>query len=156
MLHLLPWLTTFNIVGYITRRELNNWRGVSPICNPLHIEPHLICSFVCALCHAMHIWTGHVSYLFVHHAMCMWWLFTMLFASFRFRSGVVRVHSTTSVCLLHGLVLLPCGISGKMIIPSKSLLSLLASCSLYRYVTLPTTCCILPPILPCQLSNPPS
>ena len=46
-----------------------------------------------------------------------------------------------SVYLLHGLVLLPCGISGKMIIPSKSLLSLLASCSLfcYAYVAIPTT-----------------
>ena len=39
----------------------------------------------------------------------------------------VRIRSTTSVCLLHGLVLLPRGISGKMTIPSKSLLSLLAS-----------------------------
>ena len=26
----------------------------------------------------------------------------------------MRIRSTTSVCLLHGLVLLPCGISGKM------------------------------------------
>ena len=52
----------------------------------------------------------------------------------------VRIRSTTSVCLLHGLVLLPCGISGNMTIPSKSLLSLLASCSLYLYVALPTTC----------------
>ena len=67
----------------------------------------------------------------------------------------VRIRSTTSVCLLHGLVLLPCGISGKMTIPSKSLLSLLASCSLYCYATLPTTCYIMPPILPCQASNPP-
>ena len=45
----------------------------------------------------------------------------------------VRIRSTTFVCLLHGLVLLPCGISGKMTIPSKSLLSLLASCSLFCY-----------------------
>ena len=54
----------------------------------------------------------------------------------------VRNRSTTSVCLLHGLVLLPCGISGKMTIPSKSLLSLLASCSLfcYAYAAIPTTC----------------
>ncbi|XBI84624.1 hypothetical protein VPH35_092893 [Triticum aestivum] len=29
----------------------------------------------------------------------------------RFHSGVVRIRSSTSVCLLHGLVLLPCGIS---------------------------------------------
>ena len=54
----------------------------------------------------------------------------------------VRIRSTSSICLLHGLVLLPCGISGKMIIPSKSLLSLLASCSLfcYAYAAIPTTC----------------
>ena len=54
----------------------------------------------------------------------------------------VRTRSTTSVCLHHGLVLLPCGISGKMTIPSKSLLSLLASCSLfcYAYAAIPTTC----------------
>ena len=74
-------------------------------------------------------------------------------ASVSFRSCEIR--STTSVCLLHGLVLLPCGISGKMTTPSKSLLSLLASCSLYCFATLPSTCYIMPPILPCQASNPP-
>ena len=45
--------------------------------------------------------------------------------------------------------------AGKMTIPSKSLLSLLASCSLYCYAAIPTTCLIMPPILPCQSSNPP-
>ena len=47
--------------------------------------------------------------------------------------------------------------AGKMTIPSKSLLSLLAGCSLYcyAYVAIPTTCFIMPPILPCQASNPP-
>ena len=30
--------------------------------------------------------------------------------------AIVRIRSSTSVCLLHGLVLLPCGISGKMTI----------------------------------------
>ena len=34
-------------------------------------------------------------------------------------------------------------------------LSLLASCSLFFYAALPTTCYIMPPILPCQASNPP-
>ncbi|XBJ23826.1 hypothetical protein VPH35_001848 [Triticum aestivum] len=69
----------------------------------------------------------------------------------------VRIRLTTSVCLLHGLVLLPCGISDKMTIPSKSLLSLLASCSLfcYDYASIATTCYIMPPILSCQTSNPP-
>ena len=36
----------------------------------------------------------------------------------------------------------------KMTIPSKSLLSMLASCSLYCYAAIPTTCFIMPPILP--------
>ena len=47
--------------------------------------------------------------------------------------------------------------AGKMIIPSKSLLSLLASCSLYcyAYAAIPTTCFIMPPILVSQASNPP-
>ena len=55
------------------------------------------------------------------------------------------------------LQFVPCGISGKMTIPSKSLLSLLASCSLYcyAYVAIPTTCYIMPPMLPCQASTPP-
>ena len=67
----------------------------------------------------------------------------------------MRICSTSSICLLHGLVLLPCGISRNMTIPSKSLLSLLASCSLYCYAALPTTCYIMPPMLPCQASNHP-
>ena len=47
--------------------------------------------------------------------------------------------------------------AGKMTIPSKSLLSLLARCSLfcYAYAMIPTTCFIMPPILPCETSNPP-
>ena len=45
--------------------------------------------------------------------------------------------------------------AGKMTIPSKSLIPFLASCSFYCYVVLPTTCYIMPPILPCQASNPP-
>ena len=76
--------------------------------------------------------------LCIYHVVCF---FPVLLLS----SGnvaIVRIRSTTSVCLLHGLVLLPCGISGKMTIPSKSLLSLLASCSLfcYAYAAIPTTC----------------
>src|SRR4051812_11216659 len=48
-------------------------------------------------------------------------------------------------------------LAGKMTIPSKSLLSLLARCSLfcYAYAAIPTTCYIMPPIFPCQTSNHP-
>ena len=59
--------------------------------------------------------------LVVHHALFMCGVFTLLCASLdssRF-VAIVRIRSSTlgsasSVRLLHGLVLLPCGISGKM------------------------------------------
>ena len=129
----------------------------------MHIEPHLICSVVCCTlrCHAslnrtciiLVCASCHDYVMVVYFVVCF---FPGCFSRYlRFRSRVVRIRSTTSVCLLHGLVLLPCGISGKMTIPSKSLLSLLASCSLYRFAALTTTCYIMPPILPCQASNHP-
>src|SRR4051812_46191646 len=82
----------------------------------------------------------HVYVMVVYYVVCF---FPVLLL--RVSSGyvaIVRIRSTMSVCLLHGLLLLPSGISGKMTIPSKSLLSLLASCSLfcYAYAAIPTTC----------------
>src|SRR4051812_5858838 len=65
-----------------------------------------------------------------------------------FRSvAIVRIHSSTLgssswLNLLHGLVLLPCGISGKMTV-TLDLITIIAMlvASFYRYVALPTTCC---------------
>ena len=76
----------------------------------------------------------------VYNLVCFFPVFLLRVGSINV--AFVRTRSTTSVYLLHGLVLLPCGISGKMTIPSKSLLSLLASCSLFchAYVAIPTTC----------------
>ena len=150
MFHLLPCLTTFNIVGYINERELNKTCGVPSICNLLHIELHLICSIVCCTlpCHALLNRTCiilgcascHVYVVVVYYVVCFFSLLLLRVSSDYV--AFVRICSTMSVCLLHGLVLLPCGISGKMTIPSKSLLSLLASCSLFCYVyaAIPTTC----------------
>ena len=111
---------------------------------PCHASLNRTC--IMLVCASWHVY-AHAFY----HVVCF---FPVLLLS----SGnvaIVRIRSTAPVRLLHGLVLLPCGISGKMSIPSKSLLSFLASCSLYCYATLPTTCYIMPPILPCQASNPP-
>ena len=101
---------------------------------PLHVELHLICRIACALlpCHAslnrtciiLGCASCHVHVLFVYHVVCFFPVLLLRVGSDNV--AFVRIRSTTSVCLLHGLVLLPCGISGKMIIPSKSLLSLLA------------------------------
>ena len=124
MLHPLPCLITFNIVGYITEIKLNKWCGVPSICNSLHIELHLNCSVVCFTlpCHAslnrtciiLDCASCHVYVLVVYHVVCF---FPVYFSRYlRFHSGVVRIRSTTSVCLLHGLVLLPCGISRKITI----------------------------------------
>ena len=81
--------------------------------------------------------------------MFMLWLFTMLCASFwcwllRVGSGnvaFVRTRSPMSVCLLHGLVLLPCGISGKMTatLDLTTIIAMLVP-SFYRCAMLPITC----------------
>ena len=112
-------------------------------------------------CHASLSWTCiilgcascHVDVVVVYYVVCFFPVLLLRVSSDNVL--FVRIRSTMSVCLLHGLVLLPCGISGKMTIPSKSLLSLLASCSIYCYAAIPITCYIMPPILPCQASNPP-
>ena len=117
---------------------------------PLHIELHLICRIVCFTlpCHAslnrtciiLVCASCHVRVLVVYYVVCFFPVLLLRVGSDNV--AFVRIHSTMSVCLLHGLVLLPCGISGKMTTPSKSLLSLLASCSLfcYAYAAIPTTC----------------
>ena len=48
---------------------------------------------------------------------------------------------TLSVCLVHGLVLLPCGISGKMIatLDLTTIIAMLVA-SFYRYAALPIIC----------------
>ena len=76
----------------------------------------------------------------VYHVVCF---FPVLLLS----SGnvaVVRIRLTTPVRLLHGLVLLPSGISGKMTttLDLTTIIAMLVA-SFYRYAALPITC------LPC-------
>ena len=100
---------------------------------PCHAYLNRTCTIlVCASC--------HVYVVVVYYVVCFFPVLLLRVGSDNI--VCVRTRSTTSVYLLHGLVLLPCGISGKMTIPSKSLLSLLASCSLfcYAYAAIPTTC----------------
>src|SRR3954466_7565571 len=82
----------------------------------------------------------HVYVVVVYFVVCLFPVLLLRVSSDNI--AIVKIRSTSSICLLHGFVLLPCGISGKMTIPSKSLLSLLASCSLfcYAYAVIPTTC----------------
>ena len=66
----------------------------------------------------------HVHVLVVYYVVCFFPVLLLRVGSDYV--AFVRIRSSMSVCLLHGLILLPCGILGKMIIPLKSLLSLLA------------------------------
>ena len=73
----------------------------------------------------------------VYHVVCF---FPVLLLS----SGnvaIVRIRSTTPVRLLHGLVLLPCGISGKMTatLDLTTIIAMLVA-SFYRFAALPITC----------------
>ena len=63
--------------------------------------------------------------------------------------AIVRIRSTTSVRLLHGLVLLPSGISGKMTatLDLTTIIAMLVVSS-YRYAVLPITCLSSHPKLP--------
>ena len=86
-------------------------------------------------------------YLCIYHVVCF---FPVLLLS----SGnvaIVRTRSTTSACLLHRLVLLPNGISGKMTatLDLTTIIAMLVA-SFYRYAALPITCSSSLPKLPCQ------
>ena len=154
MFHLLPCLTTFNIVGHINERELNNWCGVSKICNSLHIELHLICSVVCCTlpCHVslnrtciiLRCVSCRVYVMVVYHVVCFFPVVLLLDSSCFV--AIVRICSTTlgsssPIRLLRGLVILPSGISGKMTITLDltTIIAMLVA-SFYRYAVLPITC----------------
>ena len=83
--------------------------------------------------------------LCIYHVVCF---FSVLLLS----SGniaIVRIRSTTSVRLLHGLVLLPCGISGKMIatLDLTTIIAMLVA-SFYRFAALRIICLSSHPMLP--------
>ena len=70
--------------------------------------------------------------------------------------AIVRIRSSTLgfsswLHLLHGLVLLPCGISGKMTatLDLTTIIAMLVA-SFYRFAALPITCLSSHPKLPCQ------
>ena len=56
--------------------------------------------------------------------------------------AIVRIRSTTPVRLLHGLVLLPCGISGKMTatLDLTTIIAMLVA-SFYHFAALSISCC---------------
>ena len=125
------------------------------MCNSLHIELHLICSIVCCSlpCHAslnrtciiLGCASCHGYVMVVYHVVCF---FPVLLLS----SGnvaIVRIRSTAPVRLLHVLVLLPCGISGKMTatLDLTTIIAMLVA-SFYRYAALPITCLSSHPKLP--------
>ena len=85
--------------------------------------------------------------LFVYHVVCFFPVALLLDSSGYV--AIVRIRSTTSVCLLHGLVLLPYGISGKMTttLDLTTIIAMLVA-SFYRFVALPITCLSSHPKLP--------
>ena len=85
--------------------------------------------------------------LCIYHVVCF---FPVLLLS----SGnvaIVRIRSTTLVRLLHGLILLPSGISGKMTatLDLTTIIAMLVA-SFYRFAALPILLFFKPPKLPCQ------
>ena len=86
----------------------------------------------------------HVYVLCVYHVVCFFPVVLRLDSSCFV--AIVRIRSSTlgsasSVRLLHGLILLPCGISGKMTatLDLTTIIAMLVA-SFYRYAALPITC----------------
>ena len=75
--------------------------------------------------------------LCIYHVVCFFPV--LLLSSDNF--AIVRISSTTLVRLLHGLVLLPSGISGKMTVTLDitTIIAMLVA-SYYRFAVLPITC----------------
>ena len=131
--------------------------GVSSICTSLHNDLHLTCSIVCCTlpCHALLNRTCiilgcascHVYVMVVYHVVCFFPVWLLLDSSGNI--VIMRICSTTPVHLLHGLVLLPCGISGKMT-ATLDLTTIIAMpvASFYRFAALPIICLSSHPILP--------
>ena len=118
---------------------------------------NLICSIVCCTlpCHAslnctciiLDCASCHVYVMVVYYVACFFPVLLLSSGNIAF----VSIRSTTLVRLLHGLVLLPCGISGKMT-ATQDLTTIFAMlvASFYRFVVLPITCLSSHPKLPCQ------
>ena len=75
----------------------------------------------------------------VYHVVCFFPVLLLLDSSGYV--AIVRICSTTLIRLLHGLGLLPNGISGKMIVTLDltTILAMLVA-SFYRYAMLPISC----------------
>ena len=125
---------------------------------------HLVCQvdallilFLLEHAYALHI-TSRMSCHVLHHVACAlhhgWLLFPLLVFLLWVEPGDDYVieepveYANEDQAFVNSE-----NFGGKMSIPSKSLLCLLVSCSLYCYAAIPTTCFIMPPILPCQASN---
>ena len=83
--------------------------------------------------------------LCIYHVSCF---FPVLLLSFG-NVAIMRIRSTTPVRILHGLVLLPSGISGKMTdtLDLTTIIAMLVA-SFYRYAALPIFCSSSHPKLP--------
>ena len=117
----------------------------------------------CSCLHHLLPWVASCS-LFMHHAclcvmpcscvVCL--LCCVLLLDCSCFVAIVRMRLSTCgssswLHLLHGLVLLPCGISGKMTI-SLDLTTIIAVlvASFYRFAALPIACSSSLPLLPCR------
>ena len=85
--------------------------------------------------------------MFVYHVVCFFPVVILLDSSCFV--AIMRIRSTTPVCLLHGLVLLPSGISGKMTatLDLTTIIAMLVA-SFYRFA--------MPRYLPLAISSLPN
>ena len=123
---------------------------------PASFKLALMC---CSCLHHLLPWVASCSFVMHHACLCIMSCLCLciyhvvcFFPVLLLSSGnvaIVRIHSTTPVRLLHGLVLLPCGISGKMTatLDLTTIIAMLVAL-FYRYAALPIICSSSLPKLP--------
>ena len=91
----------------------------------------------------------HVYVLCVYLVVCFFAVVLLLVSSCFV--AIVRIRSSSWLHLVHGLVLLPSRISGKMTVTLDltTIIAMLVA-SFYRFAALPITCSSSLPKLPCQ------
>ena len=125
---------------------------------PASFKLALMC---CSCLHHLLPWVASCSFVMHHARLCIMscscvvcLLCCVLLLDSSCFVAIVRIHSSTLdssswLHLLHGLVLLPCGISGKMtaILDLTTIFAMLVA-SFYRFAALPITCSSSHPKLP--------
>ena len=162
MVHINLLCNNFNIMCYSNLDQFRNLHmGTYRICYMLFPASFKLALMCCSCMHHLLPWVASCSFVMHHACVCIMpcscvvcLLYCVLLLDSSSFVAIVRIRSSTlgsasPVRLLHGLVLLPSGISGKMTV-TLDLITIIAMlvALFYRFAALPIICLSSHPMLP--------